>query len=153
MTNGAKAIVGIVVLVIIGGGVFYATASKKDNSSSEGQSTSAQPAKSSTSQTQKQPTTPAPDTSSAAGTISYDGSSFSPSSLTVKVGATIKITNQSSSSLAFNSNPHPVHTDEPELNVGAIDAGQSKTFTVTKQGSWGYHNHLNPSQSGTIVVQ
>lgn len=152
MTNSVKAVLGAVILVIIVGGVFFAVASNKADSSA-GQNTTSQPASTSTSPAQKQPVTSTPDTATVAGTISYNGSSFSPSSLTVKVGDTIKIANQSSTALSFNSNPHPVHTDEPELNVGAIDAGQSKTFKVTKLGSWGYHNHLNPSQTGTIVVQ
>ena len=152
MTNSVKAILGAVILVVIGGGVFFAVASKKTDSAA-GQNTSSQSATNGTSPAQKQPATQTPDTSTVVGTISYNGSSFSPSSLTVKIGATIKITNQSSTALSFNSNPHPVHTDEPELNVGAIDAGQSKTFKVTKPGSWGYHNHLDPSQTGTIVVR
>jgi plastocyanin len=152
MPNGIKAILVVVVLAIIGAVVVLAGAPKTSNSTSSAKTTSNQSATSSIAKTQNQQSTKT-STPVAAGTITYDGSSFSPSPLTVKVGDTVKVTNQSSESLVFDSDPHPVHTDEPELNVGAIDAGQSQTFKVTKAGTWGYHNHLNPVQKGTLVVQ
>ena len=91
---------------------------------------------------------------SDASTITFSDSGFSPSTITVKSGSTVTVKNSSAStSLDFDSDPHPVHTDNPELNIGSIAPGSSKSFTVTKTGSWGYHNHLNPSQRGTLVVQ
>lgn len=90
----------------------------------------------------------------ADATITYDGSQFEPATLTVKQGQTVKIVNQSTTApLSFNSDPHPTHTNEPELNAGSIDPGASKTVIVTKIGHWGYHNHFDPSQSGTIIVE
>lgn len=85
--------------------------------------------------------------------IDYTDSGFSPANLNVKAGQTITIKNTSSGAMSFNSDPHPVHTSFPELNLGRIDAGQSKTLTLTKAGTYTYHNHLSPSQKGTIVVQ
>jgi hypothetical protein len=41
----------------------------------------------------------------------------------------------------------------PDLNVGLVAAGQSKTFIVTKTGTFGFHNHLNPSQKASITIQ
>lgn len=87
------------------------------------------------------------------GTISYLGNGFSPASLVVKSGSKVTISNNSSNMLQFNSTPHPAHTDDPELNVGVIAPGQSKTITVTRTGSHGYHNHINPGDTGTLVVQ
>ncbi len=49
--------------------------------------------------------------------------------------------------------PHPIHTDDPDLNVGTVKPGESMTFTVTKTGEYGYHNHLNPSDKGRITVE
>lgn len=86
-------------------------------------------------------------------TINYTGSLFTPSQVTVNPGASITIKNTSSHSLEFQSDPHPAHTENFELNAGAIATGDSKTFTVTAKGSWGYHNHLDSSQTGTIVVR
>lgn len=81
---------------------------------------------------------------------SADG--FMPSSLTIKAGTTVTFLN-TSGQLSVNSNPHPVHTDYPPLNLGVIQEGQSKSLTFDKPGTYGFHNHLNPSQTGTITVQ
>ena len=88
-----------------------------------------------------------------AATITYDGDSFSSSTDTVKAGDTVKVVNNSDDDLEFDSAPHPVHTDNPELNAGGIGPGMSKTFTLNKKGTWGFHNHVNSSQRGSIIVQ
>jgi plastocyanin len=93
------------------------------------------------------------DSDAVAATITYGNSGFSPSSVTVKAGESIKVTNSSSSDLDFASDPHPVHTDEPELNAGSIAPGSSKTFKVSNKGTWGFHNHENENHEGTIIVQ
>lgn len=64
------------------------------------------------------------------------------------------------------SNPHPLHTDYPGSdikNCGAGTAmfdscrvtnpGESWTFILEEPGTWGYHNHLQSSQTGTIIVE
>lgn len=89
----------------------------------------------------------------AAATIIYSDSGFSPSKTTVKSSDTVAIKNTSSSDMQFDSDPHPIHTDDKELNAGAVAPGQTITFTVTTKGTFGYHNHLNPGDTGTIVVQ
>lgn len=88
-----------------------------------------------------------------AATIVYDDNGFSPSTLTVKAGDKIKITNQSQKEMEFASNVHPVHTDNSELNVGDIAPGASKTFAITTKGTWNYHDHYNASKGGTITVE
>lgn len=89
----------------------------------------------------------------AAATITYSASGFSPASTTVKSGDTVAIKNTSSGDMQLDSNPHPVHTDDTDLNVGTVGSGQTKTFTVTKKGTFGFHNHLNPTDTATIVVE
>ena len=89
----------------------------------------------------------------AKAVITYNGSLFSPSQTTVNKGDTVTIKNDSSETIDIESTPHPIHTDNPQLNLGEIKAGASKSFTVSKTGSWGYHNHLNETQTGTIVVR
>jgi len=88
----------------------------------------------------------------APNTIDFTDSGFSPETITVKAGTVVTVVNQSSAALQFESDPHPTHTNETELNIGVVEQGQSKTFVVTKNGTWGYHNHLDPSQTGSIVV-
>ena len=91
--------------------------------------------------------------SSTSNTITFDGNSFSPAKLTVTSGTTITIKNASSEDMQFDSDPHPIHTGDADLNVGAVAAGESMTFTVKKTGTFGYHDHLDPSITGTIVVE
>jgi plastocyanin len=130
-------------VVIIGGGylVFHksstktATTTPNTNSQSQGSSPGS---------TSNQN---APDT------ITFDGSQFSPATLTVKSGTMVTIKNTSSQDVQMQSNPHPTHTDDSDLNVGIVSAGQSKTFTVTNKGTFGYHNHLNPSTQGKITIE
>lgn len=52
------------------------------------------------------------------------------------------------------SNPHPIHTNYPAFDEKApVINGSSWSFTFDKIGTWGYHNHRNPSSGGTIVVE
>ena len=85
--------------------------------------------------------------------ITYTDSGFSPAQVSVKAGDAVTFKNDSKASVQVNSAPHPAHTQFPELNVGSIAAGESKTVTFTTAGTKKYHNHLNPSQTGTIVVE
>lgn len=94
-----------------------------------------------------------PPSTAAAVTITFTSAGFSPTTVTVQSGGKLTVINNSSGAISFNSNPHPTHIDNSELNIGTIGPGESKTVTLTKTGTWGYHNHLNPSQGGTIIVQ
>lgn len=87
------------------------------------------------------------------GVITYTDEGFNPATLTVAAGTTVTVTNESSEDLDFSSDKHPVHTDNSELNQETLPPGDSQTFTVSKTGTWGYHNHLNPDKKGKIVVQ
>ncbi len=140
-----KVIVSLVVLVILVGAIVLVVSKRhKDNTDT----TTNTPATSQTTPASSSTTTPA-----AKNVITYDGSGFSPSQLTVKSGDTVTVKNSSSDAVQFQSDPHPTHTDDPDLNVGMIQAGQSATFTATKKGSFGYHNHLDPSQRGNITIE
>lgn len=147
MSATAKVIITIVVVAVLGGGAYAVFG--KSGSDNAGNPTASTSPSSNSSDSEPTSTT---DTSGAA-TITFDDSGFSPSTLTVKVGATVKVVNKSSQLLQFDSDPHPDHTDETELNVDLVSPGQSKTFTVTKKGTWGFHDHLNPGLTGTLNVE
>ena len=93
------------------------------------------------------------DQPSVAATITYTDNGFEPKQTTVKSGDTIRITNNSQSQLSLSSDPHPTHTIQPELNVGNVEPGQSKTFVLTKTGTWGYHNHENSAHTASVTVE
>jgi hypothetical protein len=76
--------------------------------------------------------------------------------MTVGFGAKVTIMNNDSAPHEFASNPHPVHTDCPEINAPVLMTGQSFTATMaSKVETCGFHDHLNPTNAafqGTIFV-
>lgn len=93
----------------------------------------------------------------AAATVTFSDSSVSPSTVTIKSGESITWTNSGSKAVDVASAPHPTHTDNSELTNGqsvlSLAPGASSTVTLTKKGTWGFHDHLNPSAGGKVVVQ
>lgn len=77
--------------------------------------------------------------------------------VTVKSGGSVKWVNSSSAKVQVASDPHPTHTTNPEITTGdfvmEIAPGGSTSVTVTKAGTWGFHNHLKPAVRGKIVVE
>lgn len=92
------------------------------------------------------------DNKSNAVTITFTDQGFTPASYTVKSGNEVTVKNNSSMQLQFSSDDHPTHTKEPELNLSVIDPGKEASFTPTKLGSWGFHNHLDPQFTGRLTV-
>jgi plastocyanin len=81
-------------------------------------------------------------------------SGFTPSTLTIKVGDTVTFINKDSNPHWPASDPHPTHTNYPGFDaLRPLKTGESYSFTFTKQGAWGYHDHLNPSLRGIIIVE
>lgn len=85
--------------------------------------------------------------------VSLTKDGYQPKTLTVKAGSTVTWTNNSGAVATVNSNPHPAHTQYPSLNLSRFEDGQSLSLTFNTPGTYSYHNHLNASQTGTIVVQ
>ncbi|MEK7153515.1 MAG: cupredoxin domain-containing protein [Patescibacteria group bacterium] len=132
MSKTTKLIVTFVVVAAVAAGIVFAA----------GKDTPDETKKSTSGNNQAAPTT-----------ITFDGNGFSPAEVTVKSGGAIKIVNQSEAEIEPSSDPHPTHTINSELNAGDIEPGENKTFTVTKKGTWGYHNHYSASQRGSIIVE
>jgi plastocyanin len=85
--------------------------------------------------------------------VHYTDTGFQPSLLTVRKGDVVTFTNDSNVGMWVASNPHPTHTDYPELNMHTSVGKDSKfIFTFDKTGTWGYHNHLNQNHQAVIVV-
>ena len=83
--------------------------------------------------------------------LTQDG--FSPSTITIQKGDSISWVNKSGKDATVNSDPHPTHTLYPPLNVGRFANGETLTLTFDATGTYGYHNHLDASQKGTILVE
>ena len=137
------ALILIAVVIVIGAIVLFAGGKKSSN------------------QTQNSPSPTANQgsdqsnagTAQSAITVTYNSNGFSPSSSTVASGGKVTFTNNSASTIQVDSDPHPAHTDNTELNVGLISPGQSQSVTLTTKGHWGIHNHLDPGFTATIIVQ
>lgn len=84
-------------------------------------------------------------------TIRYKSSGFEPKKLTVKAGQEILISNDIR--VEFSSEPHPSHTENSELNLEITNPSKGAAFTPNKKGTFGFHDHLKPSNSGEITVE
>lgn len=103
-------------------------------------------------------TTPAPTTTPSVtvknNKVTITPDNFTPQTITVKTGSSITWTNTDSASHTVNSDPHPTHTISSLLNqIGLIKSGESKSLTFPAAGIYKYHDHLNPSSSGTVIVE
>ncbi len=85
--------------------------------------------------------------------IDYDGSQYTPSTVSIKVNDYVFFKNKSNVEFWPASNPHPTHTDYPAFDAKKpIAAGGEYKFQFTKVGVWGFHDNLNPVAQGKITV-
>lgn len=85
-------------------------------------------------------------------TITLTAKGFEPKNITIKKGEVIVWTNKSGKQASVNSADHPTHKLFPVLNLGTFNDGSSVQARIFRTGELKYHNHLNPSQTGTITV-
>jgi plastocyanin len=92
-----------------------------------------------------------------AATITITASGVSPSSVTVSPGQRVTFVNNDSRPHDMSSDPHPDHTDCPEITVGFLSAGQSGTTqNLNRVRTCGFHDHNQPDVAnlqGTIRIQ
>ena len=100
-------------------------------------------------------------------TVSYNGSAFSPDTVTIAKGGTVTFTDTAGATMWVASGMHPAHSGYDSTTLSAhcaagyagaapfdqCEAGASYSFTFDKVGSWGYHDHKNSSAFGKIIVQ
>ena len=91
-------------------------------------------------------------------TILIVNNAVCPQTLTVPRGSQVTFNNNDNRAHEMNSNPHPEHTDCPEINqVGHLEPGQSRqTGNLNTARSCGFHDHINSENralQGTIVIQ
>jgi plastocyanin len=86
--------------------------------------------------------------------VKIEDDGFQPQTLTINAGDMVKWENDSSDDAWPASNVHPTHLLYPGFDAKKpLLPGDSYSFTFTKTGNWGYHNHLEPDVQGTIVVK
>src|SRR5579872_3332766 len=79
--------------------------------------------------------------------VKIDNFSFSPATITVPVGTTVRWTNA-------DDIPHTVVSDDKTtFKSKALDTDEQFTYTFTKPGTYSYFCSIHPKMTGTIVVQ
>ena len=93
-----------------------------------------------------------------ANTLVIQNNTICPSTLTVPRGTQITILNSDPRDHQMNSDPHPEHTDCPELNqIGFLTTNQSRqSGNLNIARKCGMHDHNAPdtaSLKATITIQ
>ena len=78
------------------------------------------------------------------------GATVCPSAITVPRGTQVTFVNNDSVAHEMYSDPHPEHTDCPELNqVGHLEPGQSRqSGNLNTARTCGFHDHNRPDAAG-----
>jgi plastocyanin len=101
---------------------------------------------------------PAQPSVTPAATITITSSGVNPRTVTVPRGSQVQFVNNDTTHHDMESDPHPEHTDCPEINsVGFLNPNQSRlTGNLNTARSCGFHDHDMPNTAalhGTIVIQ
>ena len=102
--------------------------------------------------------TPTPGGSTGGATITLTSSGVSPRNVTIVRGAQVTFVNSNTRAHEIRSDPHPTHTDCPEINqVAVIQPGNNRqTGNLATARTCGFHDHGDPDNSsfrGTITIQ
>ena len=104
------------------------------------------------------PTSPTPPPTGGGTTITITSSGVSPQNITVTPGTRVTFINNDTRRHDMASDPHPEHTDCPEINqVGVLQPGQSReTGNLNTPRTCGFHDHDQPTANslrGSIRIQ
>lgn len=101
-------------------------------------------------------------------TVEITSKGFSPKTLTISQGDTVKFINKDIEKHWPASDVHPTHTKYPGSGIDKCDTldeyyifdacrgfaqGEEFSFPFDEIGTWKYHDHLNPEIKGTIIVE
>lgn len=92
--------------------------------------------------------------------VRYDGLSFQPQNIKVRVGTKVFFVNESKQQrpMYIASDEHPTHENYPGFDAAAVNRkfpamSESFSFVFDRTGTWGYHDHNYPSARGTIIIE
>ena len=85
--------------------------------------------------------------------VTLDRNGYSPKTITIKKGEKVMWINHSGQEATVNSDPHPTHNFHRVLNLGQFPDGSSVQAVFGETGTFTYHNHFIPSQTGTVIVE
>jgi len=86
-------------------------------------------------------------------TVELRADGFYPETIAIQQGSTIIFSTTKTSPFWPASNLHPLHTIYPKLDSQRpLDQHESWSFRFDDIGKWEYHDHLNPTYTGRIIV-
>ena len=100
--------------------------------------------------------------------IEMSSTGFSPSAITIKAGEKVTFIAIDSSNRWPATASHPTHTVYPGSDIQkcetseknsifdackGVSQGATYEFTFNEKGTWNYHDHLQPSKFGKIIVE
>lgn len=86
--------------------------------------------------------------------VIYVDGCFVPNPLTVKVGESVIFTDKNQKEMWIESDKNRDQLILPNFTSGqSWGEGQSYSYQFKKPGTYGYHNHVQPGDNGTIIVQ
>jgi plastocyanin len=159
----------VIAIVVIGGGYWVLQGSTAPATVSDGAASQTQlegtPAPADNGTTVGVDATVDVNAAPMSATVTYDGSSYSPASVTIKQGGSVTFTS-TAGNMWVASGPHPAHTGYDSTSrsqhcaagyTGAASfdqcvAGTTYTFTFNKAGTWPYHNHIQDGAYGSVTV-
>ncbi|MBI5369712.1 hypothetical protein HZA85_00770 [Candidatus Uhrbacteria bacterium] len=151
----------IVLIIVVAGGWYFLSDTKVKAPDTQTPTTNQMPVIGSTT------TEMVVETAPSNATVAYTEQGFSPKSIAVTLGTSVTFVNQSSGGMWVASAAHPTHIVYsgtslsqhcPDTTSSAFDAcaavasGDSFSFTFNKEGAWKYHNHMDASQTGVVIV-
>lgn len=80
-------------------------------------------------------------------------SGFEPNEIKIKAKTLVIWVNKSVAAATVNSDNHPTHLLYPFLNLGEFANESSVQVKFDNPGRYTYHDHLNPGQKGTVIVE
>lgn len=92
------------------------------------------------------PPAAAPSKPAAETGIKIDNFTFTPTSITVPVGSTVRWSNH-------DDIPHTVVSEDKSFMSKALDTDDNFSFTFTKPGTYSYYCSIHPRMTGKIIVQ
>src|SRR6516225_4189960 len=78
--------------------------------------------------------------------VKIDNFSFTPATITIRAGTTVKWTNR-------DDIPHTVVNDDQKFQSKALDTDESYSYTFTKPGTYPYFCSIHPKMTGKVIVQ
>ena len=86
--------------------------------------------------------------------IKITSTGFSPSTITIMKGDYVQFTNTDSAKHWPASDPHPAHTGLSGFDATrGLASGEKYTYQFMNTGTFSFHDHMNASLKGSVIVK